>query len=88
MTPVHSLFIVIEDLLYSKNNTIEIILPYWNKKREVGPALVKLLENAGLSRLGATPEEWVVLTERGPKRIYFTTRMMFSGYSDVVIIPN
>ena len=88
MTPVHSLFIVIEDLLYSNNMNIDIILPYWNKKKEVGPQLVKILENCGIPRLSAKPQEWVVMTDKGPKRINFTTCRIGHVCSDTVVIPN
>lgn len=85
---MHHLFIVIEDLIYSKNNSVNIIMPYWNKKKEIGPQLVKLLKAAGMPRLKTTPQEWVILTEKGPKRINFTTntRSARDRYSDVVII--
>lgn len=87
MTPVHNLFIVVEDLLYSNHSVINIVLPYWNKKKEIGPQLVKILRMAGLPRLKTTPEEWVILTDKGIRYIYFTTSVNIYGNNNIVIIP-
>lgn len=87
MVQVQDLHIVVEDLLYSSNMKIDIVMPYYNKKKEVGPQLARLLKQVGLPRLKSTPSEWIVLTDKGPKYINFTTSLKGHGYSDVVIIP-
>jgi hypothetical protein len=85
--PIQDLYIVIEDLVYSRNMSVEIVMPYWNKKKEIGPQLARLIKTAGLTRIKSTPEEWSIFTDKGVKRINFTTRLQGHGYSDVVIIP-
>jgi len=87
MVPVQDLFIIVEDLVYSSNMNIDIILPYWNKKKDIGPQLARVLKEAGLHRIRTTPEAWVVLTDKGPKYINFTTSLQGHVFSDVVIIP-
>jgi len=87
MVPVHNLFIIIEDLIYSNNMNIDIVMPYYNKKKDVGPPLVNLLREAGLPRLNTTPQEWIILTPKGPKRLNFMTSINKNSFSDLVIIP-
>lgn len=82
-----SLRSVIFELLYSRWASIDIVLPYYNMKKQVGPKLARLLKDAGIPRIKATTVEWVVLTDIGPKRINFTTSISRRSKS-LIIIPD
>ena len=88
MTNVQDLYTIIEDILFSRHTNIDIILPYYNKKKDVGPKLASLLKEAGIPVISSTPQDWIVATEKGHKRINFSTSLIGHGHSCIVIIQD
>lgn len=90
MLDVHELYPILENLLYSRYTNIDIALPYYNKKKEVGLKLIELFKQCGMPYKSITPTEWRVLTGNGEKIINFVSYASVrykKGHADVFIIP-
>ena len=91
---IQDLYPIIDDILYSKHVHIDIALPYYNKKKEVGPMLIQLFKDFGLHYKSRSPSEWHVLSENRKgyyKVINFITHSQAEtnkGRANLIIIPN
>ena len=91
MVDIHELYPILEDLLYSKHIHIDIALPYYNMKKDVGLKLIELFKIAGMPYKSITPVEWRVLTCNGEKVINFVTHASVrykKGRANIFIIQD
>jgi hypothetical protein len=88
----HNLYPIIDDLIYTRCNNIYIVLPYYKRKKEIGPALHDILVSAYVKIISATPQIWTIIVDGNIKNIYFITKnnviSKYQNYTSIIIMPD